>query len=311
MAAGRKLVNTAGFWSAALALMLMPGAGRCVGGQHADAAAVCRHALCQPPGDQQTALRAALRRRALRGRRRGCHHPGAGLRRLLARRFLGEPHGHCSQIRWSGHVSLLCLMAVFAAGLRRRSAAWPASVCPHLPPINACCVHPLTPSPDLQGHQQHCGHAGRRGGRGRHRLSAAVGGRRRPPCRLVPRLRSRRGAVPGRQRRVPGGREGRAAVWRRRRGGGAAGCVGTLTAQLHACDISHRFLIRTTELSVLRGGMERYGVVWQQEGGNTNKNTRGHAGTGASTSGPEAQRVAWGVGGVPHAARSRPAQAGP
>lgn len=32
VAAGRKLVNTAGFWSAALALMLMPGEGSCEGG---------------------------------------------------------------------------------------------------------------------------------------------------------------------------------------------------------------------------------------------------------------------------------------
>ncbi len=73
---------------------------------------------------------------------------------------------------------------------------------------------PLPPMP-LQGHQQHCGHAGRCCGRGCHRLLAAMVGWGGACGRLVPSLCSSGCCLLRGQLCVPGGGKGRSSVWRR------------------------------------------------------------------------------------------------
>lgn len=124
VAAGRKIVNTAGFWSAAAALMLMPGANRAPQGlpPRCRACSLQMHrvpnhliplrghlACCLTPAVLEPCPPSPLSLPPCSGTLHGCgaalHLTVPGMRRLLSRRLLSQPHGHRPQVCWRGHVS--------------------------------------------------------------------------------------------------------------------------------------------------------------------------------------------------------------
>lgn len=131
VAAGRKAVNTAGFWAAAAALMLMPGERRlaraCACGlpeTHAKSVRSCAR-RCQRMAAHAARARPPGRRRALAGRRHALHHTHTGLLRLLPRRLQRQPSGRRAQVCGGGHVSAppLWLGDIFLQGRVCHAAA--------------------------------------------------------------------------------------------------------------------------------------------------------------------------------------------